>query len=248
MIGVVHAWYSFYALPPICGVTKSKPIVNFSRVKTDMRAAACDAERVAKELAHGICHHNNSSLPAHNVYFFLITVLPLDPNGNRPRYCCFNSDCISCERYSSCYYIMNKSMMPSPCTRILLLAFVTLLAISSMTQAFSMPETGAKQATSLKSNNNEGEKQGGDFFKDLKGMFSSFDDVVDDFVYKRMGAGEQWYGKRKYNPSGKVEGDYNGMGQSDHFRIELARVQKEEMEKRRQRRLAEEEEARKNRT
>jgi hypothetical protein len=81
------------------------------------------------------------------------------------------------------------------------------------------------------------------FFEDLKGMFRNFDDVVDDFVYKRMGAGEQWYGKRKYNPSGRVDGDYNGMGRSDYFRIEIARVQKEEMELRKQRRL--EEEARK---
>lgn len=87
---------------------------------------------------------------------------------------------------------------------------------------------------------------GGGFFRDLKGMMNNFDDVVDDFVYKRMGAGEQWYGKRKYNPSGKFDGDYNGMGQSDQLRIEIARVQKEEMEKRRQRRLAEEEERRKN--
>ena len=91
--------------------------------------------------------------------------------------------------------------------------------------------------------NQEPKKKG--FFGDLLGMFENFDDVVDDFVYKRMGAGEQWYGKRKYNPSGKFDGDYNGMGRSDQFRIELARVQKEEMEKRRQRRL-EEEEARRN--
>jgi hypothetical protein len=79
---------------------------------------------------------------------------------------------------------------------------------------------------------------------DIKGMLKNFDDVVDDFVYKRMGAGEQWYGKRKYNPSGRVDGDYNGMGRSDYFRIEIARVQKEEMELRKRRRL-EEEEARK---
>jgi hypothetical protein len=80
------------------------------------------------------------------------------------------------------------------------------------------------------------------FFDDLRGMISNFDDVIDDFVYKRMGAGEQWYGKRRYNPSGRVDGDYNGMGRSDYFRIEVARVQKEEMELRKQRRLQEEEE------
>jgi hypothetical protein len=81
------------------------------------------------------------------------------------------------------------------------------------------------------------------FLSDLRGMLQNFDDVVDDFVYKRMGAGEQWYGKRKYDPSGRVDGDYNGMGRSDYFRIEIARVQKEEMEKRKQRRLEEEEAA-----
>ena len=82
-------------------------------------------------------------------------------------------------------------------------------------------------------------------FEDIRGMLANFDDVVDDFVMKRMGAGEQWYGKRKYNPSGRVDGDYNGMGRSSHYAIEIARVQKEVMEERRQRRL-EEESARKN--
>lgn len=60
-------------------------------------------------------------------------------------------------------------------------------------------------------------------------MLQNVDDVVDDFVYKRMGAGEQWYGKRKSNPSGRVDGDYNGMGVSDFLRIEAARAQKEEL-------------------
>lgn len=95
--------------------------------------------------------------------------------------------------------------------------------------------------------NSNNDKQGGGrggLFGGLKGMFSNFDDVVDDFVNKRMGAGEQWYGKRKSNPSGNFDGDYNGMGRSDYFRIEIARVQKEEMELRKQRRLAEEEERR----
>ena len=81
------------------------------------------------------------------------------------------------------------------------------------------------------------------FMGDLKGMMNNFDAVVDDFVFKRMGNGEQFYGKRKYSPSGNVEGDYNGMGQSDLIRIEIARVRKEEMELRRLRRLEEEQEA-----
>ena len=83
------------------------------------------------------------------------------------------------------------------------------------------------------------------FLDDIKGMFQNFDDVVDDFVMKRMGAGEQWYGKRKYNPSGRIDGDYNGMGRSSHYSIEIARVQKEVLEERRQKRL-EEEAARRN--
>ena len=79
------------------------------------------------------------------------------------------------------------------------------------------------------------------------------DDVVDDFVMKRMGAGEQWYGKRKNNPSGKFDGKYEGGGRSDAFQIEIAKIQREEMELKKQRRLAaaaaaaeEEERARRN--
>lgn len=87
----------------------------------------------------------------------------------------------------------------------------------------------------------EDEPQDKGFMGDLKGMMSNFDAVVDDFVFKRMGNGEQFYGKRKYNPSGNIEGDYNGMGQSDLMRIEIARVRKEEMELLRQRRLEEQE-------
>jgi hypothetical protein len=142
-------------------------------------------------------------------------------------------------------------MKAIPTTISTILAFS---AFAAATQAFSPPGGPERQSTSLSMSNNNnnnnnsdgGEKEQKGVLEGLKGIFSNFDNVVDDFVYKRMGAGEQWYGKRKSNPSGNFDGDYNGMGQSDHFRIELARVQKEEMEKRRQRRLAEEEEARKN--
>ena len=110
-----------------------------------------------------------------------------------------------------------------------------------------MPPTTSSMksfSTSLSMGNRDGKTS--NFLDDLKGMLSNLDDVVDDFVMKRMGAGEQWYGKRKYNPSGNFDGDYNGMGRSDFMKIEIARVQKEEMEKRKNRRLAEEEERRKN--
>ena len=72
-------------------------------------------------------------------------------------------------------------------------------------------------------------KKSKSLLEDLQGMFTNFDDVVDDFFNKRMGAGEQWYGKRKYNPSGRVDGDYNGMGRSDWKKIEFARMQRDEL-------------------
>mmetsp|Transcript_7455 Transcript_7455/g.20161 ORF Transcript_7455/g.20161 Transcript_7455/m.20161 type:complete len:160 (-) Transcript_7455:420-899(-) len=89
-----------------------------------------------------------------------------------------------------------------------------------------------------------GDKEGG-FFSNVKNMMNDFDDVMDDFFFKRMGAGEQWYGKRKSNPSGRVDGNYNGMGRSDQIKIEIARAMKEEMELKRTRALEAEEERRK---
>ena len=99
------------------------------------------------------------------------------------------------------------------------------------------------QSTSLfaQSNGDEGNGRKMNPLEGLADMFANFDDVIDDFFYKRMGNGEQFYGKRKYNPSGKFEGDYNGMGRSDQSRIEMALVQKELMEERRLKRQAEEE-------
>jgi hypothetical protein len=60
-------------------------------------------------------------------------------------------------------------------------------------------------------------------------MFSRFDDVVDDFLNKRMGNGEVFYGERKYKPSGKenTDGRYNGQGHTDMARIDAARERKE---------------------
>ena len=67
-------------------------------------------------------------------------------------------------------------------------------------------------------------------FRDMGDMFASFDDVLDDFLYKRMGNGEVFYGKRKFKPSGRpnTEGKYNGMGLTDQVRIEVTREVKEE--------------------
>lgn len=63
-------------------------------------------------------------------------------------------------------------------------------------------------------------------FKEAIDMFSNFDDVIDDFFYKRMGNGEVFYGKRKYKPSGNVEGEYNGMGLTDKLKIDISRERK----------------------
>mmetsp|Transcript_59967 Transcript_59967/g.177812 ORF Transcript_59967/g.177812 Transcript_59967/m.177812 type:complete len:156 (-) Transcript_59967:394-861(-) len=68
-------------------------------------------------------------------------------------------------------------------------------------------------------------------------FFQNLDDIVDDFYNKRMGKGEIFYGKRKYRPSGTVEGDYNGMGLSDKQRIDDTREYRDEiLEERRMRR------------
>jgi len=58
-------------------------------------------------------------------------------------------------------------------------------------------------------------------------MFQNLDDVIDDFYNKRMGNGEIFYGKRKYKPSGTVDGDYNGFGLSDFQKIEMTKEAKE---------------------
>lgn len=65
-------------------------------------------------------------------------------------------------------------------------------------------------------------------FKEISEMMSSLDDIVDDFMGKRMGNGEVFYGQRKYKPSGRenTEGSYNGMGMSDKFKIDRAREAK----------------------
>lgn len=65
--------------------------------------------------------------------------------------------------------------------------------------------------------------------QELADMMRSLDDVIDDFMNKRMGNGEVFYGKRKYKPSGKdnTEGKYNGMGLTDKARIDAARQAKE---------------------
>ena len=74
---------------------------------------------------------------------------------------------------------------------------------------------------------NNGQKEGG-IFSGVSEFFGNLDSIADDFFYKRMGKGEIFYGKRKFNPSGDVEGDYQGMGLSDKGKIDMAREYREE--------------------
>mmetsp|Transcript_180 Transcript_180/g.287 ORF Transcript_180/g.287 Transcript_180/m.287 type:complete len:147 (-) Transcript_180:124-564(-) len=74
---------------------------------------------------------------------------------------------------------------------------------------------------------NENENKGG-FLSGVSHFFNNLDAVADDFLYKRMGNGEVFYGKRKYKPSGNVEGDYDGMGLTDKGKIDMAREYREE--------------------
>jgi len=61
-------------------------------------------------------------------------------------------------------------------------------------------------------------------------MLSNIDSVVDDFYFKRMGNGEQFYGKRKYKPSGLFDKKYEGFGLSDRRKIDMTRAHKEQWE------------------
>jgi len=72
-------------------------------------------------------------------------------------------------------------------------------------------------------------------------MFSNIDDVIDDFYFKRMGQGEIFYGKRKYKPSGDVDGKYEGFGLTDRTKIDNTREYKMQWEEEKKRRKEREE-------
>ena len=73
-----------------------------------------------------------------------------------------------------------------------------------------------------KKNNNNNNGPLSDFWRNV-------DDVIDDFMCKRMGNGEVFYGQRRSNPSQRpnTTGQYNGMGVSDKARIEERRLLRE---------------------
>ena len=69
----------------------------------------------------------------------------------------------------------------------------------------------------------EEESKNGGVFSGITDFFGNMDAIAEDFFYKRMGKGEIFYGKRKFKPSGEVEGDYQGLGLSDKLKIDMAR-------------------------
>ena len=125
---------------------------------------------------------------------------------------------------------------------------IVLVAISAAAAFVSLPSTTAqgKSSTLLREKwEPDGEKQQFSFpnpLAELADMWQSFDDIVDDFFNKRMGNGEQFYGKRKYKPSGKYSEEYNGYGFSDLRKIEAAKEFREERARMKKERLAAERE------
>lgn len=83
----------------------------------------------------------------------------------------------------------------------------------------NMKQTKPLVVLSLSNDNNNGNNN--------DSFWKRFDDAVDDFFNKRMGNGEIFYGKRKVNPSGRVEGNYNGFGMTDKLKIDQTREFKE---------------------
>lgn len=126
-----------------------------------------------------------------------------------------------------------------------LLCAVSVQSFSPVVQMTGLPVLVPKAITvCLASSPDNEEERASGFLKktmqELGDMFSNLDDVIDDFYNKRMGKGEIFYGKRKYKPSGEVDGTYNGFGLSDKQRIDETREMKEfylELKKIRQEKL-----------
>jgi hypothetical protein len=95
----------------------------------------------------------------------------------------------------------------------------------------------------LQANNQNNDNKFPNIFQGIGDMLSNMDDVIDDFMSKRMGNGELFYGQRKFKPSGRpnTEGKYNGMGKSDRLKIDAKREVKEAIMERKRRQQNQEE-------
>mmetsp|Transcript_21993 Transcript_21993/g.32486 ORF Transcript_21993/g.32486 Transcript_21993/m.32486 type:complete len:140 (-) Transcript_21993:198-617(-) len=111
---------------------------------------------------------------------------------------------------------------------LLLASVIAVKAFNPVTVEPSAPSSVFRMASS---DDNETQSSLMGFFKntvqDVGDIFSNLDDVIDDFYNKRMGNGEIFYGKRKFKPSGEVDGAYNGFGLSDKAKIEETQQMKE---------------------
>jgi hypothetical protein len=89
----------------------------------------------------------------------------------------------------------------------------------------------------LRADNRNNDNKVPNIFQGIGDMLSSMDDVIDDFMSKRMGNGELFYGQRKFKPSGRpnTEGKYNGMGKSDRLKIDAKLEVKEAIMERKRR-------------
>ncbi|KAL7436988.1 hypothetical protein ACHAXM_005410 [Skeletonema potamos] len=131
--------------------------------------------------------------------------------------------------------------------RVAFLQTLLLIAVVSMAAAFVTPPASSrcKAYTQLMEKWNADEErtqqQQINFpnpLNELADMWKNFDDIVDDFFNKRMGNGEQFYGQRRYKPSGKVTTEYNGYGFSDFRKIEAAKAFREERARMKEEKLA----------
>lgn len=123
------------------------------------------------------------------------------------------------------------------------LAMVVLTALCCHVVAFlpqHAPIRLLRATHTLRSSGNDNSNKGINPFRDVAEMFQNMDDVIDDFMCKRMGNGEVFYGKRKYKPSDRpnTDGKYNGMGLSDKSKIDEKRwirdVRMEELRRKRE--------------
>jgi hypothetical protein len=127
--------------------------------------------------------------------------------------------------------------------------FMQLVALLCVSYTFAFQPVGPRPSTiartALKNGKGDDEEEslGWNPIRALSEAIGSIDDVIDDFMFKRMGNGEVFYGKRKINPSGRdnTEGSYNGMGMSDKGRIDESRERKEEFLEQRRRQAEERE-------
>jgi hypothetical protein len=123
--------------------------------------------------------------------------------------------------------------------RSLFLAISAITSILWRASSFVVPSPPTRRQSEVRANNQNNDNKVPNIFQGIGDMLSKMDDVIDDFMSKRMGNGELFYGQRKFKPSGRpnTEGKYNGMGKSDRLKIDAKREVKEAIIERKRRQL-----------